>query len=312
MNKIERMDCVLNGLEVDRPPVALWYHFGVQHAAGEQFAKLSLQYFDHYDFDFLKLMNDYFYPVPRDLDVLRDADDLKHFQRFEVEKTVWKEQLKAVRVIASALDAKAYFIDTVFDPWQTVMRHMAGEKMQHLMANEPNALLDALEIVTDNLVDYCKRSIAAGSAGIFLSVPAAAEILSRDDFLTFVKPFSQRILQSINGLGRMNTTHIHGEDLFFEDVLDLPTEIFSWWDRGPKGPSLAEIKDRTDACVMGGIDQTIISKRSRAFIRRHVSEGIESGGNRKFILANGCSIKTWIYPGAINTIVETVKNYGRT
>jgi hypothetical protein len=46
MNKIERVDRVLQGMEVDRPPVSLWYHFGVQHSGGVQFARLTLEYFD--------------------------------------------------------------------------------------------------------------------------------------------------------------------------------------------------------------------------------------------------------------------------
>jgi len=53
MDKIERVDRVLNGEAVDRPPLTLWYHFGVQHAGGEQFAKLTLEFFNYYDFDYL-------------------------------------------------------------------------------------------------------------------------------------------------------------------------------------------------------------------------------------------------------------------
>ena len=68
MNKIERVDSVLNGKEVDRPPVSLWYHFGIQHTDGQQFARVTLDFFDYYDFDFLKVMNDYYYPTPEGLD----------------------------------------------------------------------------------------------------------------------------------------------------------------------------------------------------------------------------------------------------
>ena len=52
MNKQERVQQVLNGNEVDRPPLSLWYHFGIQHSGGEQFARTSLEYFNYYDFDF--------------------------------------------------------------------------------------------------------------------------------------------------------------------------------------------------------------------------------------------------------------------
>lgn len=124
--------------------------------------------------------------------------------------------------------------------------------MGFLMEEEPEALLGALEVITQNLISYCRRSLSLGSAGIFLSIIAGREVISREQFLRFVKPFSQRLLGAIPPLGKMNTAHIHGEELFFEDVLDLDAQVLSWWDRGPKGPSLGWVKERFRGCVMGG------------------------------------------------------------
>jgi uroporphyrinogen decarboxylase len=311
MDKIERVDAVLNGEKPDRPPLSLWYHFGVQHGSGEQFARLSLEYFHHYDLDFLKVMNDYFYPPPPGLESLKTAEDLGQLRLLDVEKTDWKEQFKALATIAARLKGRAYFIDTVFDPWQSIRRSMAGETMPVLMRDAPEALLSALDIVADNLVAYCKKSLSLGSAGIFMSVAAASEILARDQFLTFVKPFALKVFEAIAPYGKMNTAHIHGRDLFFDAVLDFPVHVFSWWDRGPNGPSLAEVKDRVGACVMGGIDQTRVARTSPEFLRNHVREGLLLGGERRFFLANGCSIDTWVYPGSIRAIMETAQKKSR-
>jgi uroporphyrinogen decarboxylase len=136
-----------------------------------------------------------------------------------------------------------------------------------------------------------------------MSVPAAKEIVSREVFLTFVKPYAQKVFKAISGLGLMNTAHIHGEDLYFDDVLDFPVQILSWWDRGPRGPSMESVKQRFKGSVMGGIDQTLVSRRSPAFLRKHVREGIALGGNRRFFLANGCSIDTWVNPAAVRAVV---------
>ena len=307
MDKIERVERVLRGQEVDRPPLSLWYHFGVQHGSGEQFARLSLEYFHHYGFDFLKVMNDYFYPLPEALAVVRSAADLGRLDHFNVERSDWAEQFSALELIAKELDGRAYFIDTVFDPWQTIRRHMAGENMAMLMANEPEALMAALDIVADNLIAYCEKSLDLGAAGIFMSVPATAEIVTREEFLKFVKSPAMKIFKAIEGRGRMNTAHIHGEDLFFDDCLDFPVQVFSWWDRGPTGPSMASVKDKISGCVMGGIDQTLVARTSPGFLKDHVREGIRLGGDRRFFLANGCSIKTWVYPGSIRAIVDATR-----
>jgi uroporphyrinogen decarboxylase len=307
MNKIERVDTVLAGSEPDRPPVALWYHFGLQHRGARAIARASLEFFEHYDFDFLKVMNDYFYPAPDGVDTVRGAEDLRLFQRFRPEATAWAKQLQALEIIRGTLKDRAYFIDTVFDPWQSLRRGLAGERMERLMTECPAALQEALAVVTVNLIDYCRESLRRGAAGIFLSIAAADEILSREAFLIFVKPHVVDLLTAIAGEGCMTTAHIHGEKLFFDDILDLPVPILNWWDRSPHGPTLDQVKARTAACLMGGIDQTLVARRSREYLRRHVAEGLAAGGRRRFILANGCTIASWVYPDALHTIVAAAR-----
>jgi uroporphyrinogen decarboxylase len=311
MNKIERVDRVLSGETVDRPPVTLWYHFGVQHLGGEHFAKITTEFFNFYDFDYLKVMNDYFYQPPEGLEAVKTKDDLKRIVHFDVEKSHWQEQFKALEYISAELNGKAYFIDTVFDPWQSMRRNMVGENIEALMAKEPDALLEALDIVADNLVDYCKKSTSIGTAGIFMSLYGASELISRENFLRFVKPPAVKVFKAISGLGKMNTAHIHGEDLYFEDVLDLPVDIFSWWDRSPKGPSLSWVKERIKGCVMGGINQQLVARTTREFLRNHVREAIELGGATRFFLANGCSSDSWGYPPSMLAIVDETKAAGK-
>jgi uroporphyrinogen decarboxylase len=307
MNKTERVDRVLSGQTVDRPPLSFWYHFGVQHGGGEAFAKIALDTFFHYDFDFLKVMNDYFYPVPPGITAIKTGADLRRLERFDPPDTDWREQYKALEIIREALAGKAYFLDTVFDPWQSLNRCLAAENMRHLMDRESEALLDALDIVADNLIAYCRKSLELGAAGIFFSIPAGSEIIGRQDFLTFVKPFARKVLEAIRGSGPMTTLHVHGKDLYFDDVLDLPAPVFNWWDRGPGGPSLRSVLAKISGCVMGGIDQTIVARRTRAFLKEHTREAMDLGGDRRFLLANGCSIDTWVYPGAIKAIIDTVR-----
>jgi uroporphyrinogen decarboxylase len=307
MNKIERVERVLKGQAVDYPPISLWYHFGVQHAGGEQFARITLEYFRHYDFDFLKVMNDYYYPAPEGLEAVRTAADLARFGRVEAERCEWREQLKALRIISRELKGRAYFLETLFDPWQSIRRSVAGEGMAALAREHPEALHAALAAVAENLIAYAKQAIEIGAAGIFMSVPAAAEIVSREVFFTFVKPYAHQVFAAVAGLAPMNTAHIHGEALFMDDCLDFPAAVFSWWDRGPRGPSLADVRRRIPGGVMGGIDQTLLTRRSPAFLKAHVREGVALGGGGRFFLANGCSIDTWVSPQIVRAVVAAAR-----
>ncbi|MBI2457810.1 MAG: uroporphyrinogen decarboxylase, partial [candidate division NC10 bacterium] len=77
MTKIERVRAALAGKPVDRPPFSVWYHFGNQHASPEWTAQAHLDFFEAYDLDLLKVMNDYDYPLPEGMEVMTTPEDLK-------------------------------------------------------------------------------------------------------------------------------------------------------------------------------------------------------------------------------------------
>jgi uroporphyrinogen decarboxylase len=307
MNKIKRLEAVLGGKVPDRPPICMWYHFGNQHASGKKYAATVLEWFGHYDFDLLKLMNDYYYPMPEGLEEVRSAQDLAKLKPFDPERSDWKEQLKAVRHIADELEGRAYFVDTLFDPWQCLYKSITGEHMLDLVRTAPEALKQALDVVADNLIAYSRKSLDLGASGIFLSTLGARNQLDRDLFLEFVKPPALKLMTAIKGLGRLNTLHVHGGGIYLDDVLDFPIQVLSWEDRRGDNPSLAEVKERWPGVVMGGIDIDQVISVSIARCRENVREGIRLGGQTRFILANGCSVPTWMSPHALAAMVETAK-----
>jgi len=231
MTKIERVERSLAGIEVDRPPVSFWYHFGVQHELGDRIAELSLNFFHYYDLDYLKLMNDYYYPMPDGVQEIASPEDLARIAPFDVSRSDWAEQLRAIEIISRELDGKAYFIDTVFEPWQVLMRSLAGEHLQRLIEDAPDAVLNALDVITENIIAYCKEALARGCSGIFLSTFGSRKQMKRDAYLTFALPFVRRIFEAIEDKAIMNTAHVHDYGIYTDDVVDLPVHILSYEDR---------------------------------------------------------------------------------
>jgi len=58
---------------------------------------------------------------------------------------------------------------------------------------------------------------------------------------------------------------------------------------------------------MGGIDIDQVIGVSTAKCRENVREGLHLGGSSRFILANGCSVPTWMDPHALEAMVDTAK-----
>jgi len=303
MNKIERVRAALAGRSVDRAPFTVWYHFGTQHAPAERAAQVHLEFFDHYDLDLLKLMNDYDYPMPAGMEVIASAADLAKLQPFDPVKTSLGTQLQTVEMVARALRDRALFVDTVFNAWNTLKRNLVREAMLALMVEQPKALETALGIVNDNLIRYAQASLARGAAGIFLSVPATAESLTLEQYERFMRPFDLQLLQAIAGRGECHVLHAHGERLYLDRLLEYPVHALSWADLNG-GPAIAQMRRRSPLTLMAGLDHVKLVESSAGLVRGQVRRALAEAGPTHFILAPGCSLPTYSYPPLIRAARE--------
>ncbi|HYB70956.1 MAG TPA: uroporphyrinogen decarboxylase family protein [Candidatus Bathyarchaeia archaeon] len=301
MNKIERVRATLAGRQVDRAPFMVWYHFGGQHASAERTAQSHLEFFDHYDLDLLKLMNDYDYPMPAGMEVVATAADLARLLPFDPLKTPFATQLQTVEIVARALRDRALFLDTVFNAWNTLKRNLVREAMPALMVEQPKAVLDALAVVNDNLIRYAQASLARGAAGIFFSVPATSESLTAEQYERFMRPFDLAFLEAIRGRGECHVLHAHGEHLYFDRLVDYPVQALSWADLNG-GPSIAEARRRTPFTLMAGLNHVKFAETSAGLLRQQTRHALHEGGTTRFMLAPGCSLPTFTYPPLIRAV----------
>jgi uroporphyrinogen decarboxylase len=306
MNKAERVRAALGGKPVDRPPFSIWYHFGNQHASSERTAQAHLEFYDYYDLDFLKVMNDYDYPMPPGMETMESAEDLKRLQAFNIERSPLGNQLRALEYIAKGLRGIALFVDTLFNAWNTIRRNLVKEALPRLMADHPHELTDALKVINQNLIRYALASLGRGSAGIFFSVPASAEFITPEQYERFMRPFDLEFLNAVKGKGEMNILHAHGEKLYLDRLLDYPVQAISWADLNG-GPSISAMRRKTSLTLMGGIDHVKFAYNSAKVIRRQVAEARAQGGATKFILAPGCSVPTYSFP----PLIKAARDAGR-
>jgi uroporphyrinogen decarboxylase len=298
MTSIERVRAAVRGEAVDRPPFTIWYHFGLQHAPADRVAQAHLEFFDAYHLDWLKLMNDYSYPMPDGVETLRDPGDLARLGPLDLQRTPLGQQLEVVRIAARALRGRALVVDTVFNAWNTLRRNVVKDAMGPLMREHPAALERALGAVNENLTRYARASLDAGAAGIFLSAPATEESLDRDQFERFMRPYDLALLEAIRERGECHILHAHGNRLHWSRLLDYPVHAISWADR-QGGPPLAAARRDTRLALVGGIDHTTFADLSAAALRAQIASAVADAGRERLLLAPGCAVATYSYPELI-------------
>jgi len=158
----ERVDRALKGVEVDRPPFSFWYHFRLQKLPGDRHAAATLDFHRRLRTDLVKVMSDFPYPKAAG-----------NWYELRVEENPYPEQLRALEIIRDGLAGQAYFVETLFNPWNVAEKLSSAADVLKLMSEKPQALLDALEVIAKGEINHARRAIALGASGVFLSVANA-------------------------------------------------------------------------------------------------------------------------------------------
>lgn len=109
----------------------------------------------------------------------------------------------------------------MFNAWNTLRRNLAKEAMEPLMTRHPEAVERALAVINHNLIQYALATLERGTAGIFLSVPASAEFVTREQYERFMRPFDLELLNALKGKGEFHLVQEQGWLKFREIEYDL-------------------------------------------------------------------------------------------
>jgi len=290
MTRRERFLAAVHGGEPDRPPVSVWLHFASEHLPPERVAELHLAYQRTYDWDFVKVMNDYRLPLVGDGAALASVQALETVATIEPDRPPLTTQLEVIRRLRAALGPDVPIVETLFDPLQTLLRS-AGSSVLALVRQEPRAARQALGAVARTLRGYLQALREAGADGVFYSVnwatrPEAGGLEDRE-FRSLVEPLDRSLLEAAEGLVRI--VHVHGNDLDFARVAGYPVEAFNWSHRH-SAPSLAEARELTDRALIGGIDEVAFASQTLGEAELGIRRAVAEAGRAGLIVGPGCTV----------------------
>lgn len=278
MSSKERVDRALKGEEVDRVPFTFWYHFGLEKFPGDRHAKATLEFHNKFLTDVVKVMSDYPYPKPQG----------KWYQ-LRVEENPFPEQLRALELIAGGLAGKAYFVETLFNPWNVAEKLSSKEEVQRLKSEKPQALLEALEAIAESEAKHARKAITTGAAGIFLAIANAQDdILSQAEYAKFSEPFDKMILKAVSS-APLNTLHLHGDKVYLDRFFnDWPAAAINYSAHGTDVRA-AEVRQKYSGLLMAGLDERNFRNLSETEMKKQW-HAAQQGAGKRFVLAPGCSV----------------------
>ncbi len=290
----ERIDRALNGQDVDRPPFSFWYHFGLQEFPGGRHAHATLDFHRRFRTDLVKVMSDFPYPKPEG----------KWYEP-KVETNPFPEQIRALEIIRKGLRGEAYFVETVFNPWNVAEKLSSPEEVLRLKTDNPQALLNALEVIAKSEANHAKKAVAAGAAGIFMAIANAQDdILTPEDYARFSEPFDKMVLSSVSN-AQLNILHLHGEKVYLGRFFrGWPAAAVNYSAHGT-GVGIAEVRSKFSGVLIGGLDERRFRELTEKDLRQQW-QSAQAAAGRRFILTPGCSVPNETTDGELFRLVNVL------
>jgi uroporphyrinogen decarboxylase len=330
MNKRERVDAALRGEPVDRAPISFWGHDYLREWSAEGLASAMLDNYRAYDWDYLKVNPRASYHVEdwgAELKPSGDpnksplwvrpgvttAADWRNLRPLEADRGVLGEQLEALGFIRDGLAGEAYIIQTVFSPL-SIARYLVGNDpapVKAAMADDPDDLRAALDVITATFINYSLASLEAGASGIFFATTgwATKGMLSEDEYRRWGREYDLRVLDAVKDRAAFNVLHNCGAGIYFDLLADYPVHAISWAATLPENPSLAEGLTRTKRAVMGGIsEKTTLPDGTPEDVANEVRQALGETEGARLLLAPGCSIPPRTPPANLATAAQAARS----
>jgi uroporphyrinogen decarboxylase len=311
-----RVEAALQGGKVDRPPAAAWGHTYREEWSPGALARVTAERVRRYGWDFVKFQPrascfaEAFGATYQSANhALRAPTETSHpihgfadwpgLPAATAAAPSLAEQVEALRLTVREVGPEVPVIQTVFSPI-SVGGYLVGKDKRRAVRDlrrQPESVLPALERIADTMIDFSRRSLEAGAAGIFYAISgyASAGMLTAEEYDRWLFPLDERILRALPKSAWFNVLHLCRGRLHFDIARRLPVQAVSWSVADPGNPSLAEGRKLSGKAVMGGLGQrTTLYRGTPEEVVREARAALHDTGGIGFLLAPGCSVP----PGA--------------
>jgi uroporphyrinogen decarboxylase len=310
MDGRKRVEAALAMKVADRSPVGAWGHTYREEWSPADLAAVTVERARRFGWDFVKFQprascfaeafGSVYKPAGHRLKgpvlVSTAVPDLESWRKVEVvNPKALDDQVESIGLVAGELGPGVPVIQTVFSPL-TVAGYLVGKSKSRVvreLRKSPELVRPALDRIADALVDFSKRSVEAGAAGVFYAISgyASKDAMPEALYRELVLPYDVGVLERLPREAWFNAVHLCGSNLNFGLARDLPARVISWSVHNQGNPSLAEGRTISGKPVMGGLGQRAsLLYGTPAEVEAEARRAIAETGGRGLLVAPGCSV----------------------
>ena len=322
--KRKRPEATIAGQQPDRIPVALWRHWPGDDQDAAALAAAHIKWQRDYDWDFLKVGPASSYAVvdwgvedrwvghiegtrERTFHPVQTADDWGFLPPLDPAEGMLATQIEALQLINQALGEEVPIIATIFSPLSQAKNLAGKERLLTHLRSEPEMFHQGLQTITETTSRFIEAAKGAGISGIYYAVQYARyPMLNSTEFAEFGRRYDLKVLEAASDLW-LNMTHIHSDQIMFDQVADYPVQIVNWHDR-ETGLSIAEGLAKIPGAASGGVDQWAMHEEDPTRALAEAVDAAAQTNGRRLVLGTGCVIMTTTPLRNIRALREFAEN----
>jgi uroporphyrinogen decarboxylase len=329
----DRIERVLNGGEIDRPPISAWRHFYDRENSRDGLVEAMIEFQRKFDWDFMKINPRAFYHIQDwganfepskdpllksskiSLPVTKAADWAK-IVPLDPAAGVLGETLSAVHEIIRQIGSEIHIVHTVFSPLSIAGDLVDGgdSHFVELLRESPDDLHLALESITTTFVEFVRESMKTGISGIFFATTewASRDLLTEEEYLEFGQPYDLRVLKTAGG-ARLNIIHVCGKNNMLPLFREYPAPVLSWNPFEEGNLSIHQAAQICGKLFLTGMDQNItLLSGPPAVIIKQIEDSLRDVPLGRLMVGPGCALKVTTPDDNLRAAAEAVKGWNKS
>ena len=299
----DRISGLVAGNLIEPIPIALWRHFPLDDQIPERLAKATINFQNTFDFDIIKVSPSSSFCIrdwgiedvwigntegTRDYLNCLSIDQLLNISSLDPRSGSLGNQLKALQIIIDHYKNQTPILQTIFSPLSQLKNLIGKNNLLSAIRKNPMVVANALKVITETTDLFMQACQKIGADGFFFAVQhASSDIMSVVEFIEFGKYFDEALFSRIEK-SKINILHVHGENIYFDTLLDYPCQILNWHDRDTS-PSLEEAAGLSGKVFCGGLSRIRSMVRgSETEINYEIDDAKKQTKRQQLIIGTGC------------------------
>lgn len=314
MNKTQVFKSALAGEDVDYVPSGYWLHHPEEEWFGNAAIKAHLDFYNAVDPDVVKVMNEYRYRMESPIS---DPSDWATWKPLHTRGGYYEDQLDIIKGVADKLSGEVPILATIHGIYICAFhgsrRPEATFDMPHMLTQHlkecPDAVMPALQAVTDSLIELALSSLEAGADGIYYSsIGGEKDRFDEATFNRYLKPFEVQFLNEVGKHTDQIILHVCKSEPRLAPYADYPANAVNWAEHD-SDTSLGAGHALFGKTVLGGLKSHtgVLVDGSEEEIANAVQKIIKDFGRKSLILGADCTLPTDISLSRVRKAIDAAR-----